>query len=63
MIPTATQGDHLKTAEAFLQFLATDKAAVLARTVAYRRLPVLLSALQDSTVTNDPILSQPVRYS
>jgi maltose-binding protein MalE len=58
LIPSTTTGDKLTTAEAFLNFLATDKATVLSWTVPNRRLPALLDALNSDAIANDPILVQ-----
>jgi arabinogalactan oligomer / maltooligosaccharide transport system substrate-binding protein len=60
MFPTTTTGDHLKVAQAFADFLTTDQATVLGFTVPNGRLPALTTALQDPSVTNDPILKQTV---
>ncbi|HLY26609.1 MAG TPA: extracellular solute-binding protein [Aggregatilineales bacterium] len=58
MFPTTTTGDHLKVAQAFADFLTTDKATVLSFTVPNGRLPALTTALQDDSVAKDKVLSQ-----
>lgn len=51
-------GDKLKTAQSFVQFLATDQTAALSWSVPADQLPALLSALHSDTLTQHPILSQ-----
>jgi len=57
MFPTSLSGDKLAVASAFAKFLTTDKETVLSYTAKNGRLPALLTALQDESVTKDPILA------
>lgn len=57
-ISKSASGDHLKTAQAFAQFLATDQDTALSWTVPNYRLPALLSALHSDKITSDPVLGQ-----
>ncbi|MBI4674778.1 MAG: extracellular solute-binding protein [Chloroflexi bacterium] len=54
-VPVGTGDSRLEVAKAFIQFV-TSKAIQMDMAKKFRRLPALQAALQDTTITNDPIL-------
>ncbi len=58
MIPTATEGDNLDVAVAFLTWYTTDTEQILKYTIAQGRLPGYLPAFDDPAVTEDPLVAE-----
>ncbi len=57
MLPASLEGDRKEVVLAFIKYLTTDKQNQLDLSVPFKRLPALAAALEDESISSDPILA------
>jgi arabinogalactan oligomer/maltooligosaccharide transport system substrate-binding protein len=57
MLPLTLEGDRLDVVLAFINHMTTDSQVQLDMSVPFLRLPALASALDDPSITDNPILA------